>query len=187
MHNQHDERWVDLYSEVKRFVAKKVKCTTAVDDIVQIVFLKAYANLARLADPTKIKPWIFQIARNSIVDYYRTRMSKTVLLDDVETSVSGDSAGADFSQEVLICMKEAIPGLPAAYRDALTLYLGGLTHKQVSERLGISLSATKSRIQRGRERIRRKLTGCCHIEADLYGNIVDFAVKRDGRKAAPES
>ncbi|HZG14080.1 MAG TPA: RNA polymerase sigma factor SigZ [Candidatus Bathyarchaeia archaeon] len=186
MYIQHDELWFALYGEVKRFVATRVRCTAAVDDIVQNVFLKAYANLARLADPTKIKPWIYQIARNSIVDYYRTRMHNTVVLDEGEMSVTEDSAGADFSQEVLICMKEAIPELPEVYQDALKLFLGGLTHKQVSEKLAISLSATKSRIQRGRERLRRKLTGCCHIEADLYGNIVDFAVKREFRKAAPE-
>ncbi|NGM82619.1 RNA polymerase sigma factor SigZ [Paenibacillus sp. 7124] len=181
MRTQHNELF-ELYDQVKRFVAARVKCSTAVDDIVQNVYLKAYANLASLTDPTKIKPWVYQIARNSITDYYRLQVHKTVILDELELSVSEDSAREDFSQEVLFCMKEAIRQLPAAYHNALTLYLEGLTHKQVSESLGISLSGAKSRIQRGRERIRRKLTGCCHIEADRYGNIVDFAVKERFRR-----
>ena len=186
MHIHPDDLWFDLYGEVKKFVAKRVRCTAAVEDIVQNVFLKVYVNLAQVADPTKIKPWVYQIARNSIVDYYRSRMHKTVVWEEGEVGAAEDSAETDFSQEVLICMKEAIPKLPAVYQDALTLTLGGLTHKQVSERLGISLSAAKSRIQRGRERLRRKLTECCHIEADLYGNIVDFAVKEHLRKVISE-
>jgi RNA polymerase sigma-70 factor (ECF subfamily) len=101
------------------------------------------------------------------------------LLDGLEASVPAPSVGDDFSQDALLCIREAMERLPTAFREALTLHMGGLTHRKVGERLGLSLSGTKSSIQRGREKIRRILTGCwCyHIEADQYGNIVYLEIK----------
>jgi len=70
--------------------------------------------------------------------------------------------------------------LPQKYLEALELYeFQGLSQKELSEKLGISYSGAKSRVQRGRKKLKYLLEGCCHIESDRYGNIVDFRILKD--------
>jgi RNA polymerase sigma-70 factor (ECF subfamily) len=67
-----------------------------------------------------------------------------------------------------------ISTLPAPYRDALVLTeFEGLTQKEMAERLGISLSGAKSRVQRGREQLKRMLLERCQFEFDRLGRIID--------------
>ncbi|RDZ06409.1 hypothetical protein C3744_28710 [Priestia megaterium] len=66
------------------------------------------------------------------------------------------------------------------YLEALELYeFQRLSQKELSEKLGISYSGAKSRVQRGRKKLKHLLEGCCHIESDRYGNIVDFCIMKD--------
>jgi len=68
-----------------------------------------------------------------------------------------------------------IEQLPDKYREAMMLTeLEGMTQKDLSNQLGISFSGAKSRVQRGRGELKELLTACCHIEADHYGNTIDY-------------
>ena len=63
--------------------------------------------------------------------------------------------------------------LPSPYREAITLTeLQGLTQKDAAEMMGVSLSGMKSRVQRGRERIRAMFEACCEISLDCRGRVV---------------
>lgn len=65
--------------------------------------------------------------------------------------------------------------LPAKYRTAVELAeLQEVTQREVSERLGISLSGAKSRVQRGREHLKDLLVRCCRWELDRRGGVVDY-------------
>jgi RNA polymerase sigma-70 factor, ECF subfamily len=67
-----------------------------------------------------------------------------------------------------------IYSLPEPYRDALVLTeFDGLTQKELAERLGISLSGAKSRVQRGKEQLKRMLHDCCTFEFDRRGRVID--------------
>lgn len=59
---------------------------------------------------------------------------------------------------------------------AYLLYLNNNEHLLQNYPLRISYSAAKSRIQRGRLKLQELLQGCCHIESDSYGNIVNFDI-----------
>lgn len=72
--------------------------------------------------------------------------------------------------------------LPSPYREALTLTeLQGLTQKEAAERVGISLSGMKSRVQRGRQQLRKALEDCCHIALDARGRVIACEVRADGK------
>ena len=65
--------------------------------------------------------------------------------------------------------------LPEPYRRAVTLTeLDGLTQKDAAERLGLSLSGMKSRVGRGRGKLKELLLGCCNVELDSRGAVVDY-------------
>lgn len=92
-----------------------------------------------------------------------------------------DSAEEEnFTKEATVCIRSTIKRLPEKYREALELTeFQGLSQKELSEKLGISYSGAKSRVQRGRGKLKQLLEGCCHIEADRYGNIVDFRILKE--------
>ena len=72
-------------------------------------------------------------------------------------------------------IRGAVAGLPEPYREALLLTeYEGLTQQQLAERVGISLSGAKSRVQRGREKLKQILLDCCHVELDRRGGIIDY-------------
>jgi hypothetical protein len=80
-----------------------------------------------------------------------------------------------FTALLALSLHELIDQLPEPYRQALILTeYQGLSQKQLAERIGISLSGAKSRVQRAREKLRDMLLRCCHFEFDRRGHIVDY-------------
>jgi RNA polymerase sigma-70 factor (ECF subfamily) len=66
-----------------RFVLKRVRDREAAEDIVQDVLVKAYSRQGTLKEPSKLQPWLYQITRNAIVDYYRLRKPSEVVPDNL--------------------------------------------------------------------------------------------------------
>ena len=58
--------------------------------------------------------------------------------------------------------------------------LKGMSQQEAANRLGVSLSGAKSRIQRGRKQIKDMLLACCRVELDRLGGVVDFAPRGNG-------
>jgi RNA polymerase sigma-70 factor (ECF subfamily) len=73
------------------------------------------------------------------------------------------------------CIKPFINSLPEIYRDALeTVDINGISQKALAKELGISHSAVKSRVQRGREMLAALFQSCCTYDLDSRGNIIDY-------------
>lgn len=64
----------DYYQKISYFVIKKVGNDQIAEDIVSDVFLKITSNIDRF-DPQKaaVSTWVYTIANNTVLDYYRTR------------------------------------------------------------------------------------------------------------------
>jgi RNA polymerase sigma-70 factor (ECF subfamily) len=72
-----------------------------------------------------------------------------------------------------------IEGLSQDYRDAITLVeLEGLTQQAAAKQMGVSLSGMKSRVQRGRARLKQMLDDCCLIELDRRKGVIDYQSRR---------
>ncbi|MBW4622370.1 MAG: hypothetical protein KME17_23820 [Cyanosarcina radialis HA8281-LM2] len=73
------------------------------------------------------------------------------------------------------CLRPLLEYLPASYRQAVQLAdLDGMTQRAIAQELGISLSGMKSRVQRGRQKLKELLQTCCQIELDAVGNAIDY-------------
>ncbi|MDT3428891.1 RNA polymerase sigma-70 factor (ECF subfamily) [Paenibacillus forsythiae] len=167
--------WEAYHEHVRRFVNHKTNFHPDAEDIVQNVFIKAFARLDDVKDDLKIRAWLFQIARNCIVDHYRKEKRTDELPDQLR--FDDEYEEPDPNQEAVIGLKNVIRLLPDKYREALEFSeLKGMSQKELSEHLGISYSGAKSRVQRGREMLKEMMTSCCDIEADRYGNIIDYRV-----------
>jgi RNA polymerase sigma-70 factor (ECF subfamily) len=68
--------------------------------------------------------------------------------------------------------------LPSPYREALTLTeLGGMGQREGAEMLGISVSTMKSRVQRGRQKLRALFDTWCNIEIDRRGRVISCVAR----------
>lgn len=77
-------------------------------------------------------------------------------------------------QEIGQCLRPMLDCLPVKYREAMILSeLEGFSQQAVADQLGLSLSGTKSRIQRGRTKLKEILLNCCNMEVGREG-ILDF-------------
>ncbi len=83
-------------------------------------------------------------------------------------------------------LKPMIDDLPDKYREALWLTeFEGLTQVELAERLGISVSGAKSRVQRGRSLLRHDLLDCCQFEFDRRGGIIGYTTRIELFESAP--
>ena len=86
------------------------------------------------------------------------------------------------ASRTLICVRPMIERLPEPYREALLLSeMEGMTQSAVAERLGISTSGAKSRVQRGREQLKAMILQCCHVDLDRRGNVLEYRQREDCR------
>ena len=162
--------WQEHKDRLRGFIAKRVRDNDAVDDLLQEVYLKAHTNLHSVKSRGSLSSWLFRIASNAIADYYRSQKSWDELPDKLATS----EPERDYVAELATCLRPLIAELPKIYQSALVLSeLEGLPQKEVASRLGLSLSGAKSRVQRGREKLRQCLLECCDIETGR-GGIVGY-------------
>ena len=176
--------WRDLEAKLRPFVARRVRPAADVDDVVQDVFLRMQRGLAGLRDDERFGPWVYQVARSAIADHGRMRTRHRVASDDApeQAAAETDEQPLDDSVARGLAMYVAplVAMLPSPYREALTLTeLEGLTQRDAAAMLGVSLSGMKSRVQRGREKLRSALEDCCHIALDARGRVMSCEPRAD--------
>ena len=164
--------WEAFATKLRAFIFKRVPHEAAADDLLQDVFLKFHSRIDSLKDPARLDSWIYNIARNAIADHYRSRKPTEELNDSIAAHSS--PALLDDDLDLAPAIRRMIRGLPDDYRQALVMTAyEGLTQKEVAERLGISLSGAKSRVQRAREKLKELLLECCHLEFDRFGAVIE--------------
>lgn len=160
--------WLKTQNELITFVSRKVKDKALAEDIVQDVFLKVNSNIHALKDSEKITGWIYQITRNVITDHFR-RQNKSLQVDDLDW----ENEGKNYNECVSLCLKDMLQSLPVKYREAIELTeFQNLSQLELSERLQISYSGAKSRVQRARQMLREKMDKAYNIQLDAYGNAI---------------
>lgn len=167
--------WITHKDQLRSYIVNKTGDLDLADDILQDVYIKASQKIEQLETRDKLQNWLYRITHNTIMDFYRTHQTHEELVDNlVEEEVSSELLNL---QAVGQCLRPMFDCLPDKYRQAMILAeLDGLSQQAVADQLGLSLSATKSRIQRGRTTLKDILTDCCNIEAGGEG-IVDFHPK----------
>jgi RNA polymerase sigma-70 factor, ECF subfamily len=175
-----NEIWLKFSHPVKDFIRHQTHNSDITDDLLQEVFIKIHQNLHLLREEEKVAGWVFQIARNTVLNYFRSQKRN---LENKELFVTeNDSENAfkenNLNEMVGIWLEEFKKDLAPKYREALQLVdIEGISQVELANRLGISVSGAKSRVQRGREQLKQKLIDCCPVKTDQYGNIVEIQHK----------
>lgn len=173
--------WRALRGELHRFVGSRV-AAAEIDDVVQDALIRIHRGLAGVRDHDRMTAWIYQVARNAIIDHARRR--RPVVTIEADAAALADPAAdaptvaadddAAFAR-LAHCVRPFVGLLPAAYREAVALVeLDGLGQAEAAARLGVPLSTLKSRVQRGRVQLRGLLEACCAIELDARHHVVEL-------------
>lgn len=158
--------WRERRARLRAFVARRMRDADAVNAIVQDIYVKAHTDLHALRSEERIAPWLYRIAANAIADHFRAQQPNEELPEDRPAP----EQQRDCTAELARCVAPFLAGLPETYRAALQLSeIDGLPQREVGERLGLSLSSAKSRVQRGRKLLRERFLECCEVEAIAGG------------------
>jgi|SRR5688500_11102620 len=167
--------YTQFHAALLRYVKGKVRSAEDAEDILQNVFIKISSGIDSLSEDVKMKSWLFTITRNTIIDYYRQNATKRkidasgVIDDDIPESEEMDATkGLDQ------CMSAMIDLLPDEYRGIIIeSEIKGVRQKDLAAKYAMGYSSMRSKVQRGRERLRQLFHNCCHISTDVRGNVME--------------
>lgn len=178
------EDWTEFRRQLLGFVARRLPTDADAEDLVQDVLLKAAAKRDSLKDASRIVPWLLQIARHAIADFYRGRSRDTLgsarTTDDESTLDQLLDPAIDAQSELdtaalAECMRPLVGTLPPLYQEAVRrVELQDERQVDVARDLGLSISTLKSRVQRGRVQLKEALLACCEVSQGRSGGITDF-------------
>jgi RNA polymerase sigma-70 factor, ECF subfamily len=184
---EHDVA-AELHARLRAFVGRRISDPHAADDIAQEVLLRLHRSLGELRADDRLDAFAYRIARNAVIDHYRSRARvKEAALPPEGVTARIDSDGGVGAepdaqrgrQELARCLEPIIRRLPEPYREALTLTdLGDLTQAEAAARAGVTVPGMKSRVQRARAQLHQQLTSCCDVMLDGRRGIAD--VERKG-------
>ncbi|WKN43325.1 sigma-70 family RNA polymerase sigma factor [Tunicatimonas pelagia] len=162
-------------AELVQFVNRRLHDTAQSEAVVSDVLVKLYRNCESLDSVNNMRAWLYQVTKRTVYDYFREQSKLTDFSPEVAEGVSEElEAELDISSFI----PELINCLPQKYAVPLKMSdLDGIPQREIAQRLNLSLSGTKSRIQRGRQKLKQLLEECLHLETDRRGVPVDYQVK----------
>jgi len=165
--------WLEYKNGLKYYIFKKVKNEEIANDLSHEVLMKVYNSCCSSVNIKNVRSWMFQIAHNTTIDYLKKQNKFT---DNVPENYDNDDY--DVYQEANEIVKPLMQLLPEKYATPLQLSdIEELKQKEVAQKLNLSLTATKSRIQRARNLLKEKIIECGNLEKDEKGNLISLGIK----------
>ena len=174
MENDIKQVWEQFHKELKSFIKRRINNQSDADDILQEVFEKIIINIEKVNQAKNQKQYLYGIVKNTINDYYRKRKYAISDKDLDNVNVFVEDEVLSLNEIIAIYLKSLIKQLPKIYQEAVYLtQFQNISQKDLAIRLNISYSGAKSRVQRGKEILKKMLLDCCNFQSDIYGNIID--------------
>lgn len=173
-----EELYKKFRDPLRSFIGKRVADPAAAEDLVHDVFVKIHSQIGNLKQAEKLTSWIYQVARNAVIDFYRKRKETIPYLEEESLFVDQERI-SDAAEKLAPALRGMIEQLPEKYREALKLAdFEGIKYAEIAKRKGISVSAVKSQVQRARTLLKNLLLQCCHFEFDKYGTVFDYEPRK---------
>lgn len=167
--------WLEHKKALKNYIFKRVKDEEVTNDILQEVLLKVYNFCFSKSGVRNVRSWLYQIAHNTMIDHFRRESRNGNLKTEIEFIDEDENLAF---KEALDYIEPLISFLPVDYAVPLRMAdLEGLKQAEIAEKLNLSLTATKSRIQRARNLLKKEFITCCHFETDATGGLLSFSIK----------
>ena len=169
------EIWEDYKSSLFGYIKKRVTDNDDAKDILQDVLIKSYQYCSKGKTVVNLKSWLFKITQNTIIDYFKKNKNSSFDIDFADETNQSSLIG-----EASEYIKALLKLLPKEYAIPLYMYdLENISQKEIAEKLNLTLPNTKSRIQRGRIKLKERFLECCVVEFDENGEMISFDIKPD--------
>ncbi len=146
--------------KIYRFILIKVSNRADAEDLSQRVFMKAWESIPKFEDKkVPFSAWLYRIARNSVIDFYRTKKSSSELEENL--SVGDDRATLD--DKILLDQSgerilSAINYLTDDQRDVIVLrFIDDLSYKEIASIMNKNSSALRILQHRAINKLRKIL------------------------------
>ena len=152
------------HKPIYHLMFRALRDTMTAEDLTQETFARVYEKLHTFKAKKRFFPWLYTIAVNLCKDYLRRQGIRRGLFSDNADAGQWPDPDGDACAKKPDCILEvaqvagAMDKLPILYSEPMLLfYREGFTVKEISNALGISSSAVKVRIHRGRKKLMHKL------------------------------
>jgi RNA polymerase sigma factor (sigma-70 family) len=159
-----------------RYLQRNWRNGAEISDLRQETYARLY-EAAQRERPLQVKPFLFQIARNLIIDHLRKQsvVSLEIMTEFEWLNVSDDKPSAEAyvaARQELRLLQDAIDGLPPRCRQVVLMRkLEGLSQKEVAKRMGIAIETVENQVARGMRLLAQALgdrRGAVTTEARRY-------------------
>ncbi|MDR6981208.1 RNA polymerase sigma-70 factor (ECF subfamily) [Streptomyces sp. 3330] len=155
----HQKQVLALHAYVSRLLRGD---PVQAEDIVQETLLRCWRTYGCTGNAV-LRPWMFRVARNLVIDGYRSSKTRPQEVDGA-LWMELEAAELDASEEVLTAMvvRDGLATLSAAHRQALfEVYFRGLTLEEAAHVLGVPKGTLKSRVHYGLQALQKVLNHAC--------------------------
>jgi RNA polymerase sigma-70 factor (ECF subfamily) len=158
-----DELVRRTYGDVFKLAVRLTGNEADASDVVQDTYVRAFRGLRRFRGDAQFSTWLYRIASNCASSFTARRSrqrcdSLTEAEEVIETDPDQDPTLRAEASTLRQTIERALEQLPQRLRAVVVLkHLEDLSHREIAERLGISESATKVRLHRARNTLRRLL------------------------------
>jgi RNA polymerase sigma-70 factor (ECF subfamily) len=184
-----EDLWDEMHAPLLRLIGRHISDPRDAEDVLQDVMLRIHRHAGEMDEFEHLGAWIKQVTRNAIIDFYRRRAARreqpagtSAEVDEFRVPApSGPTAPDVAGTELARCLRPLVARLPDKYREALEVTeFDGLSQVAAAERLGLSTSGMKARVQRARTQLRDSLLECCEVELDRRGSVAGYRLRGDG-------
>lgn len=168
--------WREYSKELQSFLYSRISNKDDVEDVLQEVLIKTHQQLSTLKSRDKLKPWLYQLTRNTVIDFYRKQGKESEINSEVLWHQEEETK--QIQNELTGCILPFIRALPDDMANLITaIDIQGRPQKELAEELKVPYSTLKSRVQKSRVALKKLYQSCCHFELDRDGNIADYEEK----------
>ena len=177
-----DTAYRDFRSKLQSYLARRLRNPDDVEDVLQDVFVRVTRNEQALKNVREPLAWLYTLTNSALVDHLRKQRNYVGLADsDVENipALADEESNDGFSD----CLLPLVDYLPDKYKNAIRFVdMGGGKQTELATDTGLTVSAAKSRVQRGRHMLKEAILGCCLVERDGLQNVTAL----DSGKCGPD-
>ena len=167
-----NDAWERHEGELFRFLRHRTHSDGEAQDVLQDVFLRALRQKNGLCGIDNPRAWLYTTARNLLIDRLRMTREQVPLPEDLAAELATELAPVDGLSQ---CLPRVLSELSPQDREAITLCdIEGMTQQDYAIRIGLSLPAAKSRVQRARVRLKAHLMEVCQVSFDATGQVEGF-------------
>jgi RNA polymerase sigma-70 factor (ECF subfamily) len=167
--------WRAHENELRNYLQHRVSDSHLAEDLLQDVFVKAMRQGSGFCELDNQRAWLYQVARNALVDYQRLHRETVELPEDIPHLVEASDPVVTLSACVGRVLSELVP----EDRDIIEQCdLNSVKQQDYAKAHELTLAAVKSRLLRARKRMRATLSTNCKVQFDEQGLVESYVPRK---------